>query len=153
SRALLTPKVKGVPWELGAVSNAEWTGIPLATLLEKAGVKPGAVEVVLEGADSGELKHDAKVPGVIHFARSLPLDKARKPEVLLAYGMNGKTLPEEHGFPLSAVVSGWYGVASVKWLTRIVVTDKPFQGFYQSMDYTYWTRRDGLATMTPITNI
>src|SRR5205807_5819150 len=110
-----------------------WTGVPLAAVLERAGVKAGAVEVILEGADSGEVKDPPSSPGVIHFARSLPLEKARKPEVLLAYRMNGEELPAAHGFPLRAVVAGWYGMASVKWLTRLIVTEKPYVGYYQSL--------------------
>jgi DMSO/TMAO reductase YedYZ molybdopterin-dependent catalytic subunit len=111
------------------------------------------VEVILEGADSGEIRTDPTSPGVIPFARSLPLAKARKPEVLLAYSMNGKDLPAAHGFPLRAVVSGWYGMASVKWLTRLVVADRPFQGFFQSLDYSVFVRRHGLGSLVPITEM
>ncbi len=150
-RAFLTPKPKGVAWELGAVSTAEWTGVPLSAVLEKAGVNKRAVEVVLEGGDTGEPKNDAKPAGPLHFARGLPLAKALKPEVLLAYQMNGKPLPENHGFPLRAVVGGWYGVASVKWLSRILVTTRPFVGFEQSIDYSTWQRDAGIPTMVPIT--
>ena len=132
SRVFLVPKAKGVLWELGAVSTAEWTGVSLGTLLDRAGVKNGGVEVILQGADKGQLTEEPKSPGEIHFARSLPLEKARQAEVLLAYQMNGKDLPAEHGFPLRAVVPGWYGMASVKWLTSIEVTDRPFQGYWQS---------------------
>src|SRR5262249_1610911 len=89
-------------------------------------------------------------PGVIHFARSLPMSKVLKPEVLLAYRMKGAVLPLAHGFPLRALVSGWYGVASIKWLTRIVVTDRPFAGFFQTFDYTRWERRNGLPTVVPL---
>jgi DMSO/TMAO reductase YedYZ molybdopterin-dependent catalytic subunit len=151
SRVFLTPAVRGVPWELGAVGNAEWGGVPLAAVLDKAGVKSGAVEVVLEGADSGEIRDEPKSPGVIHFARSLPLDKARKPEVLLAHRMNGAELPASHGFPVRAVVAGWYGMASVKWLTRLVVTERPFAGYWQTFDYSYFERRDGSPQTTPVT--
>ena len=119
----LTPPVPGLQWGQGAVGNAEWDGVPLAAILEKAGVKNSAVEVVLEGADKGQINADPKSPGPIHFARSLPIDKAKKDEVLLAYKMNGETLPPSHGYPLRAVVGGWYGMASVKWLTRIIVTE------------------------------
>jgi DMSO/TMAO reductase YedYZ molybdopterin-dependent catalytic subunit len=151
-RAYLVPKAKGVPWELGAVSTAEWTGVPLAALLDRAGVKSGAVEVVLEGADKGEVKNEPKPTGPLHFARSLPLVKARTAnEVLLAYKMNGATLPAAHGFPLRAVVGGWFGMASIKWLTRIIVVDKPFGGYFQMVDYSTWQRRDGLPVLTPIT--
>src|SRR6185295_15207864 len=88
SRIFLSPKVGGLQWELGAVGNAEWTGVSLAALLEKAGVKPGAAEVVLEGADSGEIKKEPVSPGKITYARSLPLAKATSAEVILAYRMN-----------------------------------------------------------------
>ncbi len=144
SRIFLTPKVGGLQWGLGAVGNAEWTGVPLTAVLERAGVRPGAVEVVLEGADAGEIKKDPQSPGKIHFARSLPLEKALRSDVLLAYEMNGTQLPVAHGFPLRVVVPGWYAMASVKWLTRIVVTDRVFQGYFQTADYTYWDQREGL---------
>jgi DMSO/TMAO reductase YedYZ molybdopterin-dependent catalytic subunit len=144
SRIFLSPKVSGLQWELGAVGNAEWTGVNLADLLEKAGVKPGSVEVVLEGADTGEIKKEPVSPGKIQYARSLPLGKALDANVLLAYQMNGSSLTPAHGFPLRAVVPGWYGMASVKWLTRILVIDRVFRGYFQTSDYTFWDRRDGL---------
>jgi DMSO/TMAO reductase YedYZ molybdopterin-dependent catalytic subunit len=152
-RAFLTPKAKGVQWELGAVSTAEWTGVPLSKVLEKAGLRAEAMEVVLEGPDKGEPKNDAKPAGAIPFARSLPLAKAQSAEVLLAYKMNGAVLPEAHGFPLRAIVGGWYGMASVKWLSRIIVADRPFDGFFQGIDYAYWERRYGLPTLKPITEM
>src|SRR3979490_1852161 len=140
NRNLLETKVKGVQWGLGAVGNAEWTGVPLSILLERAGVKPRAREVILEGADGGT-PDDPKGPvGELRFARSIPLSKARG-DVLLAYKMNNVDLPPEHGFPVRAIVPGWYAVASVKWLQRIIVTDKPFNGYYQTLDYAYWKRR------------
>jgi DMSO/TMAO reductase YedYZ molybdopterin-dependent catalytic subunit len=150
-RAFLRPKAKGVQWELGAVSTAEWTGVPLAELLDRSGVSAGAVEVILEGVDRGDPKKEMQPPGLVSFARSLPLAKARRPEVLLAYRMNGKDLPPEHGHPVRAVVGGWYGMASVKWLRRIVVTTRPFHGFDQTVDYSVWEKRDGLPTLTAIT--
>jgi DMSO/TMAO reductase YedYZ molybdopterin-dependent catalytic subunit len=150
-RASLSPKTKGVQWDLGAVSTAEWTGVPLAAVLEKAGVRPGAVEVVLEGADRGKPGTEPLPPGEVAFARSLPMSKARKPEVLLAWAMNGRDLPPAHGFPLRAVVAGWYGMASVKWLTRVVVVEKPFQGYWQTVDYSTWTRAADQPTLDSIT--
>ncbi|HLV80288.1 MAG TPA: molybdopterin-dependent oxidoreductase, partial [Chthonomonadaceae bacterium] len=128
----------------GAVGTAEWTGTPLAAVLERAGVQKGAVEVVLEGADTGEITEDPRSPGKISFARSIPIEKALQPDVLLAYRMNGVDLSPSHGFPVRAVVPGWYGMASVKWLVRIIVTDRPFTGYFQTADYAYWARRDGL---------
>jgi DMSO/TMAO reductase YedYZ molybdopterin-dependent catalytic subunit len=150
-RVHLTPPVPGLQWGQGAVGNAEWGGVTLAAILEKAGLKNSAVEVILEGIDKGQVNVDPKSPGPIHFARSVPIDKAKKDEVLLAYKMNGETLPASHGYPLRAVVGGWYGMASVKWLQRIIVTDKPFNGFWQSLDYSYFERRDGLPTLKSIT--
>src|SRR5262249_38820325 len=141
-----------VLWELGGVSTAEWAGTTLAAVLDKAGVKNGAVDVVLEGADSGEVREPPS-PGVIHFVNGIPLEKARKPEGLLAWKMNGAELPEAHGFPLRAVVGGWYGMVSVKWLTRIVVTDKPYEGFYQSLEYSTWRRVNGLPSLVPVTEM
>jgi DMSO/TMAO reductase YedYZ molybdopterin-dependent catalytic subunit len=136
--ALISPaKVKGVAWDLGAVGNAEWTGVRLSDVLERAGVRNGAREVILEGADHGEIKEPPRPPGEIHYTRSVPLEKAQK-DVLLAFAMNGEPLTPSHGFPLRAVVPGWFGMAAVKWLQRIIVTDKPFNGYYQSIDYTYW---------------
>jgi DMSO/TMAO reductase YedYZ molybdopterin-dependent catalytic subunit len=144
SRIFLSPKVGGLQWELGAVGNAEWTGVRLSDVLDLAGIKDSAVEVVLEGADSGEIKKEPLSPGKINYARSLPLAKALDREVLLAYQMNGEPLSPAHGYPLRAVVSGWYGMASVKWLTRLVVIDRVFRGYFQTSDYTFWERRDGL---------
>jgi DMSO/TMAO reductase YedYZ molybdopterin-dependent catalytic subunit len=153
-RSLLKPKVKGVQWGLGAVSTAEWAGVPLAALLDLAGVQPGAVEVILDGADKGDPKKEIQPPYDITFCRSLPLAKATSPETMLAWGMNGKDLRPEHGYPLRAVVAGWYGMASVKWLTRIIVTKAPFNGFDQTIDYGIWAKgEDGLPRLTPVTAI
>jgi DMSO/TMAO reductase YedYZ molybdopterin-dependent catalytic subunit len=150
NRIFLEPKAKGVQWELGAVGNANWTGVPLSAVLERAKVKPGAIEVILDGADEGEVDKTPTPSGKISFCRSLPLDKARA-DVLLAYEMNGEKLSATHGFPLRAIVPGWYAMASVKWLRRIIVTDRPFNGFYQSLDYTYWDRSGVLPTLAPLT--
>jgi DMSO/TMAO reductase YedYZ molybdopterin-dependent catalytic subunit len=152
-RVFLTPAVGGVQWGQGAVGNAEWAGVPLAAVLDRAGLKDKAIEVVLEGADSGQINSDPKSPGPIHFARGLSVEKAKSDSVLLAYRMNGEDLPVDHGRPVRAIVGGWYGMASVKWLTRILVTDTPFRGFFQALEYAYFVRRDGLPTLTPITAI
>ena len=150
NRIFLEPKVKGVQWGLGAVGNASWRGVPLSALLERAKIKANAREVILEGADEGEVDKSPKPSGSISFCRSLPLGKAQA-DVLLAYEMNGERLSPTHGFPLRAIVPGWYAMASVKWLRRIIVTDKPFNGFYQSLDYTYWDRSGVLPTLAPLT--
>lgn len=160
NRNFLEPKVKGVQWHLGAVGTAEWRGVPLSVLLDRANLKPNAREVVLEGADVGVLEDPKSPPGGLKFARSIPLEKARR-DVLLAYKMNGEDLLPEHGFPLRAIVPGWYAMASVKWLQRIIVTDRPFAGYYQTIDYAYWKKTDygywqrgeWIAELTPLSEM
>jgi DMSO/TMAO reductase YedYZ molybdopterin-dependent catalytic subunit len=137
SRVFLVPQVQGAQWELGAVSTAEWTGVPLRALLERAELK-NACEIVLEGADRGTPKEEPLPPGPISYVWSLPLAKAMQPEVLIAYQMNGRDLSRDHGFPVRAIVPGHYGMASVKWLTRIQVVREPFHGYWQTSDYAYW---------------
>jgi DMSO/TMAO reductase YedYZ molybdopterin-dependent catalytic subunit len=114
------------------VGTAAWSGLPLGELLQQAGLKAGATTIVFHGADSGE---GEGVPPGTHFARAISLEKALEPATLLAYEMNGEPLPAEHGFPLRAVVPGWYGMDSVKWLTRIEVLDQPFKGYFQDVKY------------------
>jgi sulfane dehydrogenase subunit SoxC len=137
-RALLDgPRSPSQPWLLEAVGTAEWTGTPLAPLLEEAGVLPGAVEVVFTGLDrgvQGEVEHD--------YARSLPLEEALRDEVLLAYAVNGQPLPPQHGFPLRLVVPGWYGMTHVKWLRSIDVVDEPFVGWQQEVAYRFRTSEE-----------
>jgi DMSO/TMAO reductase YedYZ molybdopterin-dependent catalytic subunit len=152
NRGFLDPKVKGVQWGLGAVGTAEWTGVPLSILLDRAGVKANACEVILEGTDGGMLEDPKSPPGKLQFSRSIPLQKARA-DVLLAYKMNGSDLPPEHGFPVRAIVPGWYAMASIKWLQRVIVTDQPFAGYYQTIDYAYWKRREQEAELTPLTEM
>jgi len=160
NRDFLQPKVKGVQWHLGAVGTAEWTGVPLSVLLDRATLTPSGTEIVLEGADCGMLEDPKSPPGELKFARSIPLEKARR-DVLLAYKMNGEDLAPEHGFPLRAIVPGWYAMASVKWLQRIIVTDRPFTGYYQTIHYAYWKRTEyahwqrgeQVAELTPLTEM
>ena len=151
NRNFLEPKVKGVQWGLGAVGNAAWTGVPLPILLDRAKVKPTAREVILEGADRGKLEDPKSPAGDLNFARSIPLEKAN--DVLLAYKMNDVDLPPEHGFPLRAIVPGWYAMASIKWLQRIIVTDRPFNGYYQTLDYAFWKRRGDNAELVPLSEM
>jgi DMSO/TMAO reductase YedYZ molybdopterin-dependent catalytic subunit len=142
-RVFLVPQVPGAQWELGAVSNAEWTGVPLRTLLERAGLAEDACEIVFEGADRGEPKEPPFPPGLISYVWSLPLAKAMQPEILIAYKMNGQELTLDHGFPVRALVPGYFGMASVKWLTRIQVVREPFRGYWQTSDYAYWDSLGG----------
>jgi DMSO/TMAO reductase YedYZ molybdopterin-dependent catalytic subunit len=115
-------------------------------------VKAGAREVILEGADAGPVEEPKRPSGNVQFARSIPIAKARE-DVLLAYRMNGEELPQQNGFPVRAIVPGWYAVASIKWLQRIIVTDKPFAGYYQTLDYSYWERRGDFAKLVPISEM
>jgi DMSO/TMAO reductase YedYZ molybdopterin-dependent catalytic subunit len=133
-RSTLRPPVEGEPWGLGAVSTAEWTGVPLSEVLNRAGVKPTATELIFRGADGGTIGGHS---GITRFERSLTLDEIRDFQPLLAFAMNGEPLPVEHGFPLRVVVPRWYGVASVKWLTEIDVTDVTFRGYFQHERYFY----------------
>jgi DMSO/TMAO reductase YedYZ molybdopterin-dependent catalytic subunit len=143
-RVFLVPQVEGAQWELGAVGNAAWTGVPLGALLERARMEADACEIVLEGADQGTPAEKPLPPGPIAYARSLPRDKALQREVLIAYQMNGHDLPQDHGYPVRAIVPGHYGMASVKWLTRIHAVREPFRGYWQTSDYGYWDQLDGI---------
>ena len=147
-RSLLDPPTDGEQWGLGAVSTAEWAGVPLRNVLERAGVDTGAREVVFRGADGGTV---AARDGVTRFERSLTVDVARDSGSLLAYAMNGEALPPEHGHPVRLVVPGWYGVASVKWLTEIEVIGSAFTGFFQSDRYFFEWQRSGEVVKEPLT--
>lgn len=132
-RSFLREKAAGVQWGAGAIGHAEWTGVRLRDLLEPAGIKPGALEVVFEGADRGtEPDH----PEPMQFSRSLPLAKALDSDTLIALRMNGEWLDENHGAPMRLFVPGWYGVASVKWLRAMRVIDENYPGYFQTSKYT-----------------
>lgn len=150
SRVFLVPQVQGAQWELGAVSNAEWTGVPLRALLDRAGLADDACEIVLEGADRGTPKEEPMPPIPISYSWSLPRAKALRSEVLIAYQMNGRELPRDHGFPVRAIVPGHYGMASVKWLTGIQAVREPFHGYWQTTDYAYWTMMEGKPVRRPL---
>lgn len=134
SRSYVTPPAEGLAFRHGGVSTASFKGVPLKILLEKAGVGESAVAVICEGADRGEEEEDG-VAFDLSYRRSLPLATALHEDTLLAYEMNGETLSTDHGFPLRLLVPSWYGMASVKWLTRINLTAKPFDGFFQQRRY------------------
>jgi DMSO/TMAO reductase YedYZ molybdopterin-dependent catalytic subunit len=129
-RAKLKPRPLSQPWLEGAVSTAEWTGVPVARLLDEAGLKPGTVECVFTGADHGTEKGDEH-----DYARSLTAAELRRPEIMIAYEMNGRPLEPQHGHPLRLIVPGWYGMTSVKWLKRIEAVTEPFAGCQQCTAY------------------
>jgi DMSO/TMAO reductase YedYZ molybdopterin-dependent catalytic subunit len=149
-RVFLVPPAPGAQWELGAVGNAEWTGVPLSALLDRAGLADEVCELVLEGADRGVPKEEPKPPGAISYARSIPRQRALELDVLLAYAMNGQDLTVDHGYPVRAVVPGHYGMASVKWLTSVAATTQPFHGYWQTSDYGYWDDSSGTPVRRPL---
>ncbi len=132
-RTLMAPVPSGTPWRLGAVSTVRVTGTPLHHVLERAGIKSDAIEVLFVGADRGQVKAQQIEP----FARSLSLDVARNPDVLLVWALNDERLPLEHGYPVRLMVPNWYGMASVKWLVRISALSRPFEGHFQKENYVY----------------
>ena len=124
------PNTAGTQWEHGAVGNARWDGVLLRTLIEQAGPEREARHVWFEAADR------ATLPGVPPFLRSIPLEKAMA-DTLLAHSMNGRPLPKLHGAPLRAVVPGWYGMASTKWVTAIRLEATPSDNHFMAKGYRY----------------
>ena len=129
-RAFVDPHVVSQPWVLEAVGTARWRGTPVAALLEDAGIDEATVDVVFTGLDRGVEGEEEQ-----SYARSLTLEELRESEAILAYEINGVPLPPQHGFPLRLVVPGWYGMTSVKWLSRITAVDAPFTGYQQRHSY------------------
>jgi DMSO/TMAO reductase YedYZ molybdopterin-dependent catalytic subunit len=150
-RRALHPPAEGEPFGYGVASTAEWTGVPLRTVMDAADLRPSACEVLFVGADSGP---NPEVGGAsMAFERSLPVDRALHPDTLLAYAMNGEELPVAHGFPLRVLVPGWYGMAAVKWLVRISALASPFNGFFQRDRYVMVHPDREETTATPLTTI
>jgi DMSO/TMAO reductase YedYZ molybdopterin-dependent catalytic subunit len=139
----------GLPFFNGGIGNATWAGTPLAAILEEAGVQDAGVEVVFWGADSGTQTW-REVEITERFARSMSLADAMNPDNLIAYEMNDEALPPLHGFPARLIAPGWYGIANVKWLTRIEVRDTRYQGNFMARDYVTIREeeRDGQTTWT-----
>jgi len=130
SRGFFQPRVPGGEWANGAMCNALWTGVRLKDVLDKAGVKPGAVQVRFKGLD------EPVVADAPHFMKSLDIDHARDGEVMIAYAMNGEQLPLVNGFPLRLVVPGWYATYWVKMLNDIEVLDQPDTNYWTKVAYT-----------------
>ena len=135
SRGFSQPAVPGAQWGNGAMGNAKWMGVRLKDVLDRAGVKPGAVQVRFAGLDQ------PVVDGAPKFMKSLALDHARDGEVMIAYAMNGGQLPLLNGFPLRLVVPGWYSTYWVKMLDRIEVI--------ATEDENFWTKNAYLIPDTP----
>lgn len=123
-RLFMDPLPPGTAWGWRGVSNAVWTGVPLAELLKLAPPPEGTLELVFQGGD-------------VEYARSLPLADCFAPEILVVYGMNDEPLQVAHGGPLRLIVPRYYAMASVKWLTEVRASSEPFQGYYQVDDYQF----------------
>ena len=130
SRGFFQPRVPGGEWANGAMGNALWTGVRLKDVLDKAGVKPGALQVRFKGLE------EPVVADAPHFMKSLDIDHARDGEVMIAYAMNGEQLPLVNGFPLRLVVPGWYATYWVKMLNDIEVLDQPDTNYWTKVAYT-----------------
>ena len=131
-RALMEPRAISQPWLLEAIGTAEWTGTPLRPILEEAGIASDAVELLFTGTDRGVQGGELQ-----DYQRSLTIEQAMRDEVMLVYGMNGAPLQPQHGYPLRLLVPGWYGMTSVKWLSRIEAVSEPFDGYQQMRTYRY----------------
>lgn len=145
-RALFEPRPVGQPWLLEAIGTSQWTGTPLRPLLEEAGLRDGVVDIVFTGADRGVQGGEIQ-----YYQRSLSVEEAMRDEMLLAYEMNGAPLEPQHGYPLRLIVPGWYGMASVKWLTRIDAVPAQFEGFQMMGSYRYAQASDDVGD--PVTLI
>lgn len=148
NRSNFAPLPKGEPWGPGAVSSALWSGISLRAVLDRAGVRSSAVEVLFEGADGAT---DGPRYTDRTFDRALPISTALNSDTLIAFEQNNKPLPRAHGGPIRLIVPDWYGVASVKWLRRIVVLEQPFTGYFQKERYIL--QRPGHAVDEPLTTM
>jgi DMSO/TMAO reductase YedYZ molybdopterin-dependent catalytic subunit len=137
------PSTSGTQWERGAVGTAAWGGVRLSTILQHAGAAPEARHVWLEAADQ------APMPGVPRFLRSIPIEKA-KDDVLLAHAMNGEPLAELHGFPLRAIVPGWFGMASTKWLVALRLEERPSDNHFMVKGYRYNYPGEGPLPPSPV---
>jgi DMSO/TMAO reductase YedYZ molybdopterin-dependent catalytic subunit len=148
SRRRVDPLAEGNQWDDQAVSEARFTGVPLATVLDQAEVEPDAIEVVATG-------YDADATGT-SFQRGLPLDVARSPGVLLAYEMNGEPIPAPNGGPVRMIVPRWAGIASVKWPSRIELVNTPFGGYFNAQRYIFVDadgRTTGIVREMPVKSV
>lgn len=145
-RALMDPRPISQPWLIEAIGTAEWTGTPLRSLLEEAGLMPEAVEVVFTGADEGVQGDEQQF-----YQRSLSIQEATRDEVMIAYEMNGRPLEPQHGYPMRLLVPGWYGMTSVKWLKSIEAVARPFEGYQMIGSYRYTQSAEDLGE--PVTTI
>jgi len=127
-RSFYQPRVAGAQWRFGSVGNARWTGVRLRDVLKRAGLKPEATQLLMDGAD-------VPMGTMPKFQRTLDVRKALDPDTMLAWEMNGQPLTADHGFPLRVIAPGWASDSWVKWLTRIDAMDHEFEGFWMKTAY------------------
>lgn len=151
-RAFFDPPVAGIQWTKGAVGTARWTGVRMADVLKRAGVKPTGRFILMNGADR-------PLGAMPDYVRQVPVEKALHPDTILAYDMNGLPILPIHGYPLRAIIPGWEGAYAVKWLTSLRVVDREFDGFWVATAYRYPVKRvaPGVAVdpkdMAPLTGL
>ena len=151
-RGFYEPHVPGTQWTFGAVGNGRWAGVRLRDVLQKAGIKSSAKQILCDGADVPL----GKMPD---FQRTIEKAKALHPDTLLAYEMNGQALPVQHGFPLRVIAPGWAGDSWVKWLQHIEVLDHEFEGFWMKSAYRHPTHpvppgtAVDVSEMVPVTDL
>jgi DMSO/TMAO reductase YedYZ molybdopterin-dependent catalytic subunit len=151
-RSFYQPHLPGAQWGFGSIGNGRWAGVRLRDVLQKAGIKSSAAEILFDGADVPL----GKMPD---FQRTITSSKALDPDTLLAYEMNGEALPVEHGFPLRVIAPGWAGDSWVKWVQHIEVLDHEFQGFWMKSTYRHPTHPVAPGTavdvseMVPVTDL
>ncbi|WML26898.1 sulfite oxidase [Neobacillus sp. OS1-33] len=149
-RELFEPKVFGEQWGKGAMSQGIWKGVSLRSLMKYTELLDTAKEIVFEGYDYGERSDSNQLH---HFSRSLPIEKALDPDTILAYEYNHHPIPFKHGFPLRLIVPGWYAMASVKWIKKMIVIDHEFKGPFQSVDYVYYPNKENDHRKAPVNSI
>jgi DMSO/TMAO reductase YedYZ molybdopterin-dependent catalytic subunit len=149
-REYFKPSVFGEQWGKGAISQGVWKGVSLRTLLEYTGLLDHAKEIVFEGYDNGQRPDSNKL---YNFSRSLPIEKALDLDTIIAYEYNNQPIPFKHGFPLRLIVPEWYAMASVKWIRKIIVSDKEFNGPFQAVDYVYYPNQENDNEKVPVTTI
>ena len=150
SRNTVSPPLPPSFLNNGYIGNAEWRGVPLRLILDQFGLKAGAREIVLEGADRGKPPF---APTEVPFAKSIPVDKALHPDTLLVYEMNGVPLPRQYGGPVRMLVPGWYGTYHVKWIRHIEAIDQTFDGVFMTKNWRVRRRRDGFLREEAVSQV
>jgi DMSO/TMAO reductase YedYZ molybdopterin-dependent catalytic subunit len=141
-RSFYEPRVPGMQWKYGGVANGKWTGVRLADVLKKAGVRDTATEILFDG-------EDVPIGKMPKFQRTVTVQKAMNPDTLLAFELNGQPIPMDHGFPLRLIVPGWAGDSWVKWVKHIEVLDHEFDGFWMKTAYRHPPKLVAPGTAVP----